>query len=128
MLAPVPDILAKCFKNKSILEEARKDPLAYKKKPRLQSAVAMMRATDYIALHMEDLKHPVLILHGEADEVTCPEISKELYNRCSSTDKTLKIYPTCWHNLLVGEPEEISKGIFNDVVEWLQNQNSKRKK
>ena len=85
-----------------------------------KAAVAMLRATDYIAAHMEDLAHPVLILHGEADEVTCPEISKELNNRCSSVDKTLKIYPTCWHNLLVGEPEEISKGIFSDIENWLR--------
>ena len=111
----------KCFKNKLITIEAKKDPLSYRKKPRLQSAVSMMRATDFIALNMEALSTPVCILHGEADEVTCPEISKELFNRCSSKDKTLKIYPTCWHNLLVGEPEEISKGIFNDVVDWIKS-------
>ena len=99
--------------------EARRDPISYKKAPRLQSAVALMRCTDQIAAHMEDLKHPVLILHGESDVVTAPELSQELYDRCSSIDKTLKIYPTCWHNLLVGEPEEISKGIFQDLVDWV---------
>ena len=101
--------------------EARRDPISYKKAPRLQSAVALMRCTDQIAAHMEDLKHPVLILHGESDVVTAPELSQELYDRCSSIDKTLKIYPTCWHNLLVGEPEEISKGIFQDVIDWVNS-------
>lgn len=124
-IAPVPDIIEKCFKLPHMVTEARADPIAYKKSPRLASAVAMMRATDQIAAHMEDLTHPVLILHGEADVVTAPELSQELYNRCSSTDKTLKIYPTCWHNLLVGEPEDIAKHIFDDAVNWLNDHQRK---
>lgn len=32
-IAPVPDILNKCFKNKRVLEMARNDTLAYKKQP-----------------------------------------------------------------------------------------------
>ena len=71
-IAPVPDLIDKCFKNNEMALLARKDPIAYKKPPRLQSAVAMMRCTDQIAAHMEDLVHPVLILHGEADVVTAP--------------------------------------------------------
>ena len=118
---PAPDLIDKCFKKKEMSIEARRDPISYKKAPRLQSAVALMRCTDQIAAHMEDLKHPVLILHGESDVVTSPAMSQELYNRCSSIDKTLKIYPTCWHNLLVGEPEEISKNIFQDVIDWIES-------
>ena len=118
-IVPAPDLIDKCFKNTEMAKEARRDPIAYKKAPRLQSAVALMRCTDEIAAHMEDLRHPVLIIHGESDVVTAPELSQELYNRCSSIDKTLKIYPTCWHNLLVGEPEEVSKNIFQDVMDWI---------
>lgn len=74
-IAPVPDILDKCFKRREILLRARSDPLAYKKKPRLQSSVAMLNATIELGSRMEDLHHPTLILHGGADEVTDPEVS-----------------------------------------------------
>jgi acylglycerol lipase len=67
---------------------------------------------------MEELRLPVLILHGEADVITCPEISRELYNRCSSTDKSLKIYPDCWHNMLAGEPPEMAEKIYADITSW----------
>jgi acylglycerol lipase len=119
-------LIEKCFKRPEKVIEARSDPLGYKKSPRLQSAVNMMRATDQIAASMEKLRHPVLILHGAADVITCPEISKELYNRCSSSDKSLKIYPECWHNMLVGEPEETSKEIFNDIITWLKSRCDKK--
>lgn len=117
--APVPDLIDKCFKSRDALIEARLDPLAYQKSPRLQSAVHMMRATDQIAVSMEELQTPVLILHGEADVITCPEISRELYNRCSSTDKTLKVYPDCWHNILAGEPQETRQKVVDDIISWL---------
>ena len=52
-IAPVPDLLDRCFKRRDKLDEARADKLGYKKPPRLASAVHMMRATDQIALGME---------------------------------------------------------------------------
>jgi alpha-beta hydrolase superfamily lysophospholipase len=36
---------------------------------------------------------PFLLLHGEADRVTDPDISKELYKSAKSFDKEFKLYP-----------------------------------
>ena len=120
-LVPVPDIMNAAFKNKDVMRRCLRCPLNYIQKPRLRTGMACIDATDDIAARMEELSHPVLILHGDADKVTCPKISQQLHDRCSSTDKTINIYPDAWHNLMHAEPENVSKGIFRDVVEWMND-------
>jgi hypothetical protein len=62
---------------------------------------------------------PFFILHGEADTVTDPEVSRALYERAASTDKTIKLYPGMWHGLTAGEPDENVELVFSDIVAWL---------
>mmetsp|Transcript_28819 Transcript_28819/g.48404 ORF Transcript_28819/g.48404 Transcript_28819/m.48404 type:complete len:351 (+) Transcript_28819:38-1090(+) len=118
-IAPVKDIMEKAVKRRDILEQMKKNPLAYRMLPRLATAIAMMEATEHIEKHMEDLRTPVVILHGENDEVTDPKLSQELYQRCSSKDKTIFIYPGVWHNLMHGEPDEDIEKHMKDVTDWL---------
>ena len=81
------------------------------------------------------------MVHGGGDQVTCkrnvlmyvtvcrnisclfllgPEISREFHNRCSSKDKTFKLYEACWHNMMFGEADEQAAIIFNDVSTWIE--------
>lgn len=62
---------------------------------------------------------PFLVLHGDADTVTDPEISKALYVQASSKDKTMKLYPGMWHGLTAGETDENVGIVFADIVGWL---------
>lgn len=62
---------------------------------------------------------PLLICHGSEDNVCDPACVEELYKRASSVDKTLKIYPGMWHQL-VGEPEENGELVFGNLVEWVR--------
>ena len=62
---------------------------------------------------------PLLILHGKADIVTDPSVSKALYEKASSSDKKLKLYKDAYHALLEGEPDETILQVFNDIVSWL---------
>ena len=59
------------------------------------------------------------MLHGEADIVTDPEVSKALYEKASSRDKTIKLYPGMWHGLTSGEPDENIEIVFADITNWL---------
>ena len=61
------------------------------------------------------------MLHGEADIVTDPSISKALYNSALSFDKEMKLYPGMWHGLTSGEPDENIEKVFQDIVEWLDS-------
>jgi len=62
---------------------------------------------------------PFVVLHGDADTVTDPEVSKALYDLASSEDKTMKMYPGMWHALTVGETDENVGIVFADIIAWL---------
>lgn len=69
---------------------------------------------------------PFFVLHGEADTVTDPEVSRALYDRAASADKTLKLYPGMWHGLTSGEPDGNVETVFADIVEWLDRRSDTR--
>lgn len=62
----------------------------------------------------------MLILHGEADKVTDPSVSKALYEKATASDKKLILYPEAYHSLLEGEPDEVILRVFNDIISWLE--------
>lgn len=62
---------------------------------------------------------PFFVLHGEADTVTDPEVSRALYEKASSKDKTMQLYPGMWHGLTSGEPDENIQLVFADIITWL---------
>lgn len=64
---------------------------------------------------------PLLILHGEADKVTEPSVSKALFEKASSKDKKLNMYKDVCHQLLEGEPDEVICDIFDDIISWLDD-------
>lgn len=45
---------------------------------------------------------PFLLLHGDADTVTDPAVSKTLYEKSISKDKTFNLYPDMWHSMIHG--------------------------
>ena len=51
--------------------------------------------------------------------MTDPEVSKALYERASSEDKTIKLYPGMWHGLTSGEPDKNIEVVFSDIIAWL---------
>jgi len=68
---------------------------------------------------------PLLILHGEADIVTDPSVSKTFYEKASSSDKKLKLYKDAYHSLLEGEPDEMIIQVFSDIILWLDEHSLK---
>src|SRR5580698_1494203 len=83
-----------------------------------RTARELIGAIGEIQDHMEDVTVPLLAMHGGADSVTPPEGSKALVTRAHSTDKTLKIYPGLYHDLL-HEPEKDQ--VMADLVKWLSD-------
>ena len=68
---------------------------------------------------------PLLILHGQADVVTDPSVSKALYEKASSSDKKLNLYKGAYHALLEGEPDEMIIRVFDDIISWLDEHSVK---
>ncbi|KAL5998371.1 hypothetical protein ACLOJK_009311 [Asimina triloba] len=88
-------------------------------RPRAATALELLRVCREVQQKFEELELPLLIVHGGEDIVCDPACVEELHRRASSKDKTLRIYPGMWHQL-VGEPEESVEQVFGEIVEWLR--------
>ncbi|URE40609.1 Putative lysophospholipase [Musa troglodytarum] len=109
-VVPTADLLAKSVK----VEEKR-----YAGRPRLGTVAELMRVTDRLNSRLSEVTIPFIVLHGSADVVTDPSVSRALYDAAKSKDKTIKIYDGMLHSLLFGEPDENVAMVRNDILAWL---------
>ncbi|CAF1885702.1 unnamed protein product [Brassica napus] len=89
-------------------------------KPRAATAYELVRVCEDLQSRFEEVEVPLMIVHGGDDVVCDPSSVEELYMRCKSRDKTIKIYPGMWHQL-IGESEENVDLVFGDVLKWITN-------
>lgn len=76
------------------------------------------KAVKYIYENMDKFEYPVLLLHGEDDKIVSQEDSKILYEHISSLDKSLKIYPGLYHEIM----NEFDKDkVLEDIHFWLED-------
>ncbi|KAL3681833.1 hypothetical protein R1sor_024789 [Riccia sorocarpa] len=118
-LVPSKDVIDNAFKDPIKREKIRSNPFAYQGQPRLQTALEMLRASQQIEKNLNQISLPFLCLHGEADTVTEPAVSKALYTESISFDKNLKLYTGMWHGLTTGEPDQNVELVFRDITDWL---------
>ncbi|XP_048625090.1 caffeoylshikimate esterase-like isoform X2 [Brassica napus] len=95
--------------------------ICYCDKPRLRTAVEMLRTTQEIEQQLHKVCLPILILHGEADRMTDPSVSRELYEKAKSSDKKIVLYKDAFHSLLEGEPDEVILRVLSDIISWLDD-------
>ncbi|KAI3508678.1 hypothetical protein L1887_23687 [Cichorium endivia] len=98
---------------------ATASPRRYIARPRASTAKELLRICRDMQSKFEEVDVPFLIIHGGEDIVCDPACVEDLYRRATSKDKTLKIYPGMWHQL-IGEPDDDVERVFADVVEWLK--------
>uniref|UniRef100_A0A0E0JHR4 Serine aminopeptidase S33 domain-containing protein n=1 Tax=Oryza punctata TaxID=4537 RepID=A0A0E0JHR4_ORYPU len=118
-IVPTKDVINAAFKDPAKREKIRKNKLIYQDKPRLKTALEMLRTSMYVEDSLSKVKLPFFVLHGDADTVTDPEVSRALYERAASADKAIKLYAGMWHGLTAGEPDHNVEAIFSDIVAWL---------
>jgi acylglycerol lipase len=100
-----------------VVKDYRRDPLNYHGGVRARMLFQMLRAADLIAIEAFHVKIPLLVLHGGGDRLISPSSSQMLYDRASSIDKKLKIYPGLYHEIL-NEPERHE--VLADIANWLE--------
>ncbi|KAL9267156.1 Caffeoylshikimate esterase-like protein [Drosera capensis] len=121
----------KFFQQADLAELAFRDPverkmteynvICYSGQVRLKTAMELLKATSDIESQVEKIHSPLLILHGAADRITDPIVSRFLYEKASSKDKTLKLYEGAYHSILEGEPDDRIFAIFDDIISWLDS-------
>ncbi|CAD6217582.1 unnamed protein product [Miscanthus lutarioriparius] len=118
-IVPTADLIEKSVKVPAKRIIAARNPVRYNGRPRLGTVVELLRATDELAKRLGEVSIPFLVVHGSADEVTDPEVSRALYAAASSKDKSIKIYDGMLHSLLFGEPDENIERVRGDILAWL---------
>ncbi|XP_057784133.1 caffeoylshikimate esterase-like isoform X2 [Salvia miltiorrhiza] len=120
-LVPQKDLAELAFREVEKRQQTAYNVVAYKHKPRLRTAVELLRTTQAIEQQLEKVSLALLILHGKDDRVTDPSVSNALYERARSQDKALNLYDHAFHSLLEGEPDHVILKVFNDIIYWLDN-------
>ncbi|CAA0817932.1 alpha/beta-Hydrolases superfamily protein [Striga hermonthica] len=120
-IVPTADLLDKSVKVPEKKVVAGSNPMRYRGKPRLGTVVELMRVTDYVSSRLNEVKMGFIVLHGDSDVVTDPEVSRELYERAESEDKSLRIYEGMMHSLLFGETDENVGIVRADILKWLND-------
>lgn len=103
-------------RDKAVVDAYVNDPLVYVGKVRARLGAEMIKTAEALTSKMAEIKLPILIMHGSADQLSSPEGSKMLYELVSSSDKTLKIYDGFYHEIF-NEPEHDK--VMADVEAWL---------
>ncbi|KAF5181815.1 caffeoylshikimate esterase-like [Thalictrum thalictroides] len=125
-LVPQQNFTDMAFRDVTKRPLASYNVIAYKHKPRLRTAVELLKTTEEIEHRLEQVSLPMLILHGEADMITDPSVSKALYEKASSSDKKLLLYNDAYHSLLEGEPDEMIFRVLGDIISWLDDHSNKK--
>lgn len=126
-LVPQKDLAELAFREVNKRKMAAYNVIAYKDWPRLKTALEMLRTTSEIEQRLQEVSLPLLILHGAADKLTDPSVSKALYEKSKSVDKQLKIYEDAYHAILEGEPDETIFQVLDNIISWLDaHSNSKQ--
>ncbi|XP_048598229.1 caffeoylshikimate esterase-like [Brassica napus] len=120
-LVPQKDLTDAAFRDVTKRKLAPYNVICYCDKPRLRTAVEMLRTTQEIEQQLHKVCLPILILHGEADRMTDPSVSRDLYEKAKSSDKKIVLYKDAYHSLLEGEPDEVILLVLSDIISWLDD-------
>ncbi|PON34104.1 Alpha/beta hydrolase fold [Parasponia andersonii] len=112
----IPDVSFKVGWKRRLALASPRRPTA---RPRAATALELLRVCRELQGRFEEVEVPLLIVHGCDDVVCDPACVEELHRRAASKDKTIRIHPGMWHQL-VGEPDESVDMVFGEMAEWLK--------
>ena len=116
------------FVIKSPLEPAQlsRDPRvvqAYQTDPRVFHTMTARWGTEYldtqawVRAHASNLNLPILMVHGDADQICLPEGSRWFFDQMTQPDKTLKVYPGWFHE---SHNEQGHAQEIDDIASWIE--------
>jgi len=101
----------------NVVQAMNADPLIAHEVQPTKTVAEMVRADERLKKEFPSITLPVLILHGTNDKATKPSGSQFFYDIAGSNDKTLKLYPGYFHDLL----NDADKGaVMEDIKRWIE--------
>lgn len=105
-------------RDQSIVKAYDDDPLVLKEMTLKLLGEFNVKGSDWILKNVKNYEYPCFIIHGGNDQIVSNEAATWLYSNISSTDKELKIYPECFHEIL-NEKEE-KELVISDIHTWIE--------
>lgn len=119
-IAPKAGVLAldasAISRDPSVVTSYTNDPLVFHGKTPARLGAEMLGAMQRVSNEISKIALPFITVQGGDDKLVDPGGAQMLYDRASSKDKTLKIYPGFYHEVF-NEPEK--KVVLHDVEAWL---------
>jgi acylglycerol lipase len=100
-----------------VVEWYLRDPLLVRK-PTVRLVYELVRASKTLWSYINNIRKPILLLHGGEDQVVPPQASIEAYEAIAGPVKKLRVYPNLYHEIL-NEPEWPS--IISDITAWIES-------
>jgi len=101
-----------------VINHYKNDPLNFVRPARIHMIAEIIDRSREVRKELMRLRLPLLLLHGEADQICPPSGSQFIFEKAGSPDKTLKFYPNLYHEIH-NEPEK--DAVFSDILEWLNH-------
>ncbi|MDO8966040.1 MAG: lysophospholipase [Algoriphagus sp.] len=98
------------------VEKYKKDPLIYQENIPARTGYELYQMMQFIQQKAGEFGLPFLLIHGEADRLTNPNGSELLFEKAKSADKTLKIFPGGYHELVNDSDRE---EVMQVIVDWV---------
>eukprot|EP00742_Colponemidia_sp_Colp-10_P001086 GILJ01001176.1.p1 GENE.GILJ01001176.1~~GILJ01001176.1.p1 ORF type:complete len:323 (-),score=35.94 GILJ01001176.1:93-1013(-) len=105
-------------RNKANVRKYKTDPLIYKGGMKARPGIEMFHALKACQTSFSSIDWPFLVCHGDADKVTSPDGSRDLFETASSPDKTHRSYDGMYHELFQ-ELEPDTEKVYADILDWL---------
>ncbi|MEK9164866.1 MAG: alpha/beta fold hydrolase [Chloroflexota bacterium] len=84
-------------------------------------AVEMFKGCEEALARANELRVPVLLLHGGEDKLIAPSATQTFYDRLTVADKTLVFYEGMYHEIT----NEVERArVFKDMLAWLDKHSS----
>ncbi|CEM06844.1 unnamed protein product [Vitrella brassicaformis CCMP3155] len=102
----------------SVVASYMKDPLLYRGGVPFRVGWELLEAGSKAKAQAHELRVPVFLCHGEMDKLAYPEGTMWMLQALTGTqDKTLKIIPQAYHELL----HEVEwRDVLGDIITWIQ--------
>ena len=96
----------------------QKDPYVLKKYKIGYLGEVMLKGVRRLKKNYDNIKMPVLIMHGKLDPIVPVEFSENLYQKIASEDKEILILKDSLHEIYNDIERDIT---INKTIEWLDN-------
>lgn len=105
-------------RSKYVIDDYLKDPFVSEYTTLKLMKTMLDDGIPWLVDNLSEYEYPVLVLHGGSDAIVDPSCSEKLYDKISSDDKMLKIYPDLYHEIL-NAPEK--EEVINDIINWIED-------